>query len=167
MDYGLLITVTKVNQIRCGEMSKPTLSIDTYREHRLYPRVKRSVADILQRSKVVAPIDVLVGMGLLTPKHIEDWRRGRVPYLERVINCNLPRLSRILRILRFHAHDLNLKPSFTAYMRWGKGRSDGSDSPKPAIPSSKRPTQGTSCGRARGRFTPQEKGNDTGRERTR
>jgi len=23
--------------------------------------------------------------------------------------------------LRFHAHDLNLKPSFTAYMRWGSG----------------------------------------------
>ena len=49
------------------------------------------------------------------------WRRGRVPYLERVINCNLTRLSRLLRILRFHAHDLNLKPSWTAYMRWGKG----------------------------------------------
>ena len=31
------------------------------------------------------------------------------------------RLSRILRILRFHAHDLNLVPSFTAYMRRGKG----------------------------------------------
>jgi hypothetical protein len=44
-----------------------------------------------------------------------------VPYLERVIDCNLPRLSRVLRILRFHAHDLNLKPSMTVYMRWGKG----------------------------------------------
>ena len=26
-----------------------------------------------------------------------------------------------LRILRFHAHDLKLMPSTTAYMRWGKG----------------------------------------------
>ena len=42
-------------------------------------------------------------------------------YLERVIHCNLSRLSRLLRILRFHAHDLNLKPSLTAYMRWGTG----------------------------------------------
>ena len=47
-------------------------------------------------------------------------QRG-VPYLERVIDCNLTRLSRLLRILRFHAHDLNLKPSATAYMRYGKG----------------------------------------------
>jgi hypothetical protein len=44
-----------------------------------------------------------------------------VPYLERVINCNLTRLSRLLRILRFHAHELNLTASGTAYMRWGKG----------------------------------------------
>lgn len=76
---------------------------------------------LLDRGTVVAPVDVLIGMGLLTQQQLEDWRRGRVPYLERVINCNLTRLSRLLRILRFHAHDLNLKPSWTAYMRWGKG----------------------------------------------
>jgi hypothetical protein len=62
-----------------------------------------------------------MGMGLLTREHLEDWRHGRVPYLEQVIHCNLTRLSRLLRILRFLAHDLNLKPSGTAYMRWGKG----------------------------------------------
>ena len=44
-----------------------------------------------------------------------------MPYLERVIHSNLTRLSRLLRVLRFHAHDLNLVPSVTAYMRWGKG----------------------------------------------
>jgi hypothetical protein len=60
-------------------------------------------------------------MSLLTPERLEDWRRGRVPYLERVIVCNLSRLSKILRILRFHAHDLRLKPSTTVYKRWGKG----------------------------------------------
>src|SRR2546427_464205 len=69
----------------------------------------------------VDTFDVLVGMDLLTREHLEDWRRGRTPYLERVINCNLARLARLLRILRFHAHDLNLKPSLTAYMRSGRG----------------------------------------------
>jgi hypothetical protein len=33
---------------------------------------------------------------------------GRVPYLEKVIKCNLTSLARLLRILRLHAHDLNL-----------------------------------------------------------
>ena len=69
----------------------------------------------------MAPVDVLIGMGLLTREHLENWRRGRVPYLERVIDSNLTKLGRLLRILRFHAHDLSLKPSWTAYMRWGKG----------------------------------------------
>ena len=71
--------------------------------------------------RVGDPVDVLVHMGLLGPKRLEDWRRGRVPYLEKVIDCNLNRLSKLLRILRFHAHDLKLVPSTTVYVQWGKG----------------------------------------------
>jgi hypothetical protein len=99
----------------------PELSLETYRDDPLYPRIARAVERILARGKVVAPVDVLVRMGLLAPKRLEDWRRGRVPYLEKVIDCNLTRLSRLLRILQFHAHDLKLVPSMTAYNRWGKG----------------------------------------------
>jgi len=98
------------------------VTASTYRKDPLYPRVTRAVADILAKEKVVAPVDILIRMSLLTPEQLLDWRRGRVPYLERVINCNLTRLSRLLRILGFHAHDLNLKPSTTVYMQWGKGR---------------------------------------------
>ena len=80
-----------------------------------------AVGTLLARGKVVAPVDVIVRMGLLEPAELEDWRFGRVPYLEKVMNCNLIRLSRLLRILRFHAHDLKLVPSSTVYLRWGKG----------------------------------------------
>ena len=103
------------------QRSRPTVSVDTYRDDRLYPRVVRAVARILAKGKVVAPVDVLVHMDLLSPGRLEDWRRGRVPYLEKVIQCNLTRLSRLLRILRFHAHDLKLVPTITPYMRWTKG----------------------------------------------
>lgn len=99
----------------------PTASIATYRADPLYPRIERAVAAVLAKGKVVAPVDVLVGMDLLTPDQLDDWRRGRVPYLEQVIAGNLVRLSRLLRILRFHAYDLNLMPSATVYMRQGKG----------------------------------------------
>ena len=99
----------------------PTLSVATYREDPLYPKIVRAVDAILRHGKVVAPVDVLVGIGLLMPEQLDDWRRGRVPYLERVIDCKLTRLSRLLRILRFHAHDLKLVPSITVYKRWGKG----------------------------------------------
>ena len=97
------------------------MSIDNYRDDPLYPRIVRVVEALLERGKVVSAVDVVVGMGLLESVKLEDRRRGRVPYLEMVVNCNLTRLSRLLRILRMHAHDLNLVPSTTAYMRCGKG----------------------------------------------
>ena len=49
-----------------------------------------------------------------------------MPYLEQVIECNLTRLARLLRVLRFHAHDLNLVPAVTVYRQYGKG-------PKPRL----------------------------------
>jgi len=94
----------------------------TFRSDPLFPRIERAVATILKTRTVVTPIDVLVGMHLLTPEKVQDWRHGRVAYLERVIDCNLTRLSRALHILRFHVHDLNLLPSTTDYRRHGKGR---------------------------------------------
>lgn len=97
------------------------VSVSSYRDDPLFPSIERVVSALLARGNVVTPVDVLIGVGLLRPEHLEDWRHGRVPYLERVINCNLTRLSRLLRILRSHAHDLNLKPSATVYMRHGKG----------------------------------------------
>jgi len=97
------------------------MPVRPYRDDPLYPRIVRAVDQILARGKVVAPVDVLVSMSMLAPEHLEDWRRGRVPYLEKIIRGNLTRLSRLLRILRFHAHDLNLVPSITVYTRWGKG----------------------------------------------
>lgn len=97
------------------------VSVDQYREDPLYPHIVQAVERLLACGKVVAPVDVLVGMGFLDPAKLEDWRRGRVPYLEKVIDCNLTRLSRLLRILRFHTHDLKLVRSTTVYMRWGKG----------------------------------------------
>src|SRR5262249_3235781 len=97
------------------------VSVDDFQNDPMFRRIECVVAELLTKGNVVAPVDVLVGMGLLRPEHLHNWRCGRVPYLERVVNCNLTRLSRLLRILRFHAHDLNLKPSTTAYMRYGKG----------------------------------------------
>ncbi len=102
-------------------MSKPKSNVDNFRCDPLFPRVECAVAAILAKDKVVTPIDVLVGIGILESANLDKWRRGQVPYLERVIDCNLSRLSRLLRILRFHVHDLNLVPSPTVYKRFGKG----------------------------------------------
>jgi hypothetical protein len=52
---------------------------------------------------------------------LQAWRLGRVPFLEKVIQGNLSRLPRFLRILGFLCHDLNLTATTTAYVRRGKG----------------------------------------------
>jgi hypothetical protein len=60
-------------------------------------------------------------MGKLEGKNREDWRRGRVPYLERVIRLNLNQINAVCRAVHASARRGNLKPSWTAYVRWGKG----------------------------------------------
>jgi hypothetical protein len=96
-------------------------TVDDFRHDPMFPRIERAVAAILANGKVVTPVDVLVKMDLLAPKDLEDWRFGGTPYLERVIRGSLPRLGRLLRILGYHCHDLNLVASQTAYVSWGNG----------------------------------------------
>ncbi len=98
------------------------VTVNTYRQDKYYPRVVRAVANILSRSDVVAPVDVLMEMENLTQKNHEAWRRGHVPYLERVFEGSLSKANRILRIIGFHVHDLNMLPRRTVYHQWGKGK---------------------------------------------
>jgi hypothetical protein len=101
-------------------MKKVTVS--TYKKDKYHPRVVRAFATILSRSDVVAPVEVFIEMGNLSKKNHDIWRQGKVPYLERVIEGNLSKVGRILRIIGFHAHDLNMVPSITHYHKWGKGK---------------------------------------------
>jgi hypothetical protein len=93
------------------------ITVANYTTDKYYPKIVKAVNNELKSQNFVAPIRVFVSMGLLEAQDIDNWRKGRVPYLEKVIKCNLEKAGRILRILRFHAHDLNLKPSVTVYRR--------------------------------------------------
>ena len=98
------------------------VSRSTFKKQKCYPKVTRAVHEILQESTFVAPTEVLIRTGHLTRKQLEDWRFGRVPYLERVITGNLAKLVRILEVLKHHAEERGLKPSPTDYRTWGKGQ---------------------------------------------
>ena len=93
-----------------------------YLEDRWYPRVVRAVSEILAEGGVVMPVEVLVRLKLLRSEDLEDWRFRRIPYLEKVIQCNLSNANRVLRVLRLHALEKGLFPSPTVYTKWGKGR---------------------------------------------
>jgi hypothetical protein len=92
-----------------------------YKQDVHYAPIVRAVDNLLREKGSVAPVELFIRMDLLSPESAEDWRRGRISYLERVIRCNLSKATRILSILRMHAHDLDLKPSLTVYKRWSKG----------------------------------------------
>jgi len=97
------------------------ITVANYRQDPYYAAIVRVVEDLLREKGFVAPVELFIRMDLLSPESVENWRRGRISYLERVIRCNLGKASRILRILRMIAHDLDLKPSLTVYKRWTKG----------------------------------------------
>ena len=83
----------------------------------LEERVARAAETALSRQHYVSAIDVLCGMGLLLPMHVDSWRKGRVDYLERVIQGNLHKISSSLEILRRWAREKGLKPGETGYVR--------------------------------------------------
>ncbi len=64
----------------------------------------------------VSAIDVLMRMGFLAPSHVERWRKGRLPYLEAMIQVNPDKISKTMALFQEWAHDGNLKPSGTAYL---------------------------------------------------
>jgi hypothetical protein len=82
----------------------------------LEQRVVRAAEAALAARQFASAIDVLVGIGWLAPSHVEEWRQGRVEYLERVIQANLAKLSAAMKCFRTWATSRGLVPSETAYV---------------------------------------------------
>lgn len=70
----------------------------------------------------VSAVDALLATGWLRPEKVQDWRRGRVPYLERVVVASLPKISTAMRIFRSWAESEGLRPSETVYVSWTRDR---------------------------------------------
>lgn len=87
------------------------------RQRELESRVVRAAEAALSRQQFVSAIDVLCGMGLLAPSQVDSWRKGRIDFLERVIQGNLKKISSSMAIFRRWALKKGLKPSETGYVR--------------------------------------------------
>lgn len=75
----------------------------------------------MKAKRHIALVNVLMEMGKLSQANHEDWRMGRTPYLERVIELNLSQINVVCCVIHASARRGNLKPSWTAYVKWGKG----------------------------------------------
>lgn len=102
-------------------------------------RSERRVGEVaeaaLAERKYVSAIDVLVGLGWLPPRRIDEWRQGRIDYLERVTQANLSKISTAMAAFRRWAKARGLKPSETAYVARTRDRRRlrFSKSGKPAV----------------------------------
>lgn len=76
----------------------------------------------IRQKGFVAPVEVLMDIGVLDQKDYEDWRFGKVPFLEHACHANLRQLSGIMREIRTYALKNDLKSSWTFYHQYGKNR---------------------------------------------
>ncbi len=80
------------------------------------------IGPLLKEKGYVSFVDVFMKLGYLDPKDYENWRRKRVPYLEKVIKVNLRKINIVMKAIKNNSFNGKLKPSWTSYKSWGKGR---------------------------------------------
>jgi hypothetical protein len=76
----------------------------------------------LDAKQYVSSIDILLGLGYLSPTVLEDWRRGRFPYLEQHLQANLNKLSFAMQCFRQWTTKNGLLPRETAYVQKSTNR---------------------------------------------
>lgn len=88
----------------------------------LIGQIHNSMYQNIKKKGWVAPVDVLVDIGVLSKQSLEDWRFGKIPFLEKVCQVNLHRLSGIMKEIRAYASKNKLKASWTFYHQYGKNK---------------------------------------------
>jgi hypothetical protein len=83
--------------------------------------VKRLVHSNRYEKGIVCAVDILMQLDYLSKKDYEDWRFGRIGYLEQVCQINLSKLTLINKWIRKYSIELDLNSSWTGYNKYGKG----------------------------------------------
>lgn len=106
-----------MHAIRTGSLANGETSASPNAAGRLLDRVVQAAEEALADHSCVSGIDVLVGMRLLAPAHVNAWRKARIDFLEDAIQGNLHRISSSMAMFREWVRAKGLKPSETRYVR--------------------------------------------------
>lgn len=85
----------------------------------LSARVERAAGKALANRGMITYPDLFIEMGILDQRDLNQWYKGRVPFLEKVIRSNLTKLARIQTAVRRYAQEHGLKRSLKGP---GRGR---------------------------------------------
>jgi hypothetical protein len=88
----------------------------------LQKRVVQAAEDAFARDRYVTAIDVLTGLGWLPQARLDEWRQGRLPYLEAGVQAGLGKVSEAMLTFRKWAVNRGLKPSETVYVARTRSR---------------------------------------------
>ena len=91
------------------------------RQEELKRRVANAAEAALAHHQYVSAIDIFVGAKMLDPSHVQSWKKGRIDFLERMIQANLKKTSLSMAFFRQWALAKGLKPGETRYVRSGGG----------------------------------------------
>jgi hypothetical protein len=83
---------------------------------KLERRVAEAAEAALAERGFVTAVDVLVSIGWLAPARVDEWREGRVEYLERTVQVNLTKITAAMKSFRAWARERGLLASETAYV---------------------------------------------------
>ena len=83
---------------------------------KLEARVVAAAEAALARSRSVSPIDVLTGLGWLPGRRVDEWRQGRLAYLEESLTARPERIAAVLAALRRWAESQGLRPGEVPYV---------------------------------------------------
>src|SRR5918996_1950012 len=79
-------------------------------------RVVGAAESALVADQYVSAIEVMARIGWLQQARIDEWRQGRLPYLEAGIQAGLGKVSEAMRVFRKWAAGKGLQPSETVYV---------------------------------------------------
>ncbi|XID92314.1 hypothetical protein ACF3MZ_28245 [Paenibacillaceae bacterium WGS1546] len=88
----------------------------------LQKKVRDTVHQLVWEKGYASPVDLFLKMGKVTPKQVEDWRFGRISYLERVLQGSLGKLSSIMKEFRKTGREMELTEQYQPIKSWGKGK---------------------------------------------
>lgn len=87
----------------------------------LKKRINEISNQLIVEKGYICSLDVLCELDIVNNKEINDWRFGKIPYLEKVCRKNLNALKFINLSIKRIAKEKHLKPSWTGYNKYGKG----------------------------------------------
>lgn len=81
----------------------------------LQKRTRTAMETVCFKKGFVQVPDVLLEIGVLSPADYESWRKGRIPYLEKVLHVSLPKSNAIIREMKSCAAEKGWKASLTVF----------------------------------------------------